>query len=172
MLVAGELLYLFAAVGWNGAEEGAPVVISCLRLALQRAGGQPSSCCPHATCTHSPFPCAVRRAAEPEAARAVLIDPGQPVFVKDGTAFFPGSSLTGNGLLTRWVVWQAGWGLDCLCADGGSAVGRHSCWRISLQAAVAVAVAPPANCACAPCSPADCSLVYLLYGPCLILLVQ
>ena len=26
VLVAGELLYLFAAVGWNGAEEAAPVV--------------------------------------------------------------------------------------------------------------------------------------------------
>ncbi|PRW32625.1 cytochrome p450 isoform A [Chlorella sorokiniana] len=45
--------------------------------------------------------------AEPEAARAVLIDPGQPVFVKAGTAFFPGSSLTGNGLLTSdGEVWK------------------------------------------------------------------
>jgi cytochrome P450 len=37
--------------------------------------------------------------ADPAAARQVLIDDASDVFVKAGTAFFPGSSLTGNGLL-------------------------------------------------------------------------
>ena len=57
-------------------------------------------------CSHQHVPLCLFMCAEPEAARAVLIDPGQPVFVKEGTAFFPGSSLTGNGLLTRWVSGQ------------------------------------------------------------------
>ena len=44
--------------------------------------------------------------SSPEAAQQVLID--QPdVFVKEGTAFFPGSSLTGNGLLVSdGEVWK------------------------------------------------------------------
>ena len=46
--------------------------------------------------------------AEPAAAREVLMDPqAQGVYVKAGTAFFPGSSLTGNGLLVSdGEVWR------------------------------------------------------------------
>jgi hypothetical protein len=40
--------------------------------------------------------------ADPAAARSVLIDRGEQ-FTKSGTAFFPGSSLAGNGLLVRCV---------------------------------------------------------------------
>ena len=55
--------------------------------------------------------------ADPAAARAVLLEPPgrSPPFVKEGTAFFPGSSLTGNGLLTRWGCPWAGV--------------RGACWR-------------------------------------------
>ncbi len=36
--------------------------------------------------------------ADPAIARDVLIDRATDVFVKEGTAFFPGSSLAGNGI--------------------------------------------------------------------------
>lgn len=44
--------------------------------------------------------------SDPAAARQILVE--QPdVFVKAGTAFFPGSSLTGNGLLVSdGDVWR------------------------------------------------------------------
>lgn len=42
-----------------------------------------------------------------EAARAVLVEQAGSVYVKEGTAFFPGSSLAGNGLLVSdGAVWQ------------------------------------------------------------------
>lgn len=47
--------------------------------------------------------------ADPAAARAVLLEPAgrPPPFVKEGTAFFPGTSLTGDGLLTSdGEVWR------------------------------------------------------------------
>lgn len=44
--------------------------------------------------------------SDPAAARQILID-RPDVFVKAGTAFFPGSSLTGNGLLVSdGEVWR------------------------------------------------------------------
>ncbi|KAL4425407.1 hypothetical protein ABPG75_009423 [Micractinium tetrahymenae] len=47
--------------------------------------------------------------ADPAVARVVLLEPPgrAPPFVKEGTAFFPGSSLTGDGLLTSdGEVWR------------------------------------------------------------------
>ncbi|GLI60636.1 hypothetical protein VaNZ11_002833 [Volvox africanus] len=42
-----------------------------------------------------------------EAARVVLLEQAGSVYVKEGTAFFPGSSLAGNGLLVSdGAVWQ------------------------------------------------------------------
>ncbi|GIL91069.1 hypothetical protein Vretimale_9498 [Volvox reticuliferus] len=42
-----------------------------------------------------------------EAARVVLLDQAGSVYVKEGTAFFPGSSLAGNGLLVSdGALWQ------------------------------------------------------------------
>lgn len=50
-------------------------------------------------------------AADPTAAKAVLVDPGQPTFVKAGTAFFPGRWADGSG---RQAQRQLGWQGCCV----------------------------------------------------------